>query len=134
MSFPFFRSGCGASVDRGNRLCRPRSRSLLPHEASARCVTILPPERVADPERKRRFIQEAQSVSALNHPNIIAVHDITQEGGMDFMVMECVPGKTLGELIPINTPRTDVAEPPRTTVISPGKAVLTPLLAIEDLS
>lgn len=96
-------------------------------------IKILPPERVADPERKRRFIQEAQSVSALNHPNIITVHDITQEGGMDFMVMEYVPGKTLGELIPINTPRTDVAEPPRTTVISPGKAVLALLLAIEDL-
>jgi serine/threonine protein kinase len=96
-------------------------------------IKILPSEGVADPERKRRFIQEAQSVSALNHPNIITVHDITQEGGMDFMVMEYVPGKTLGELIPINTPRTDVAEPPRTTVISPGKAVLTPLLAIEDL-
>jgi serine/threonine protein kinase len=96
-------------------------------------IKILPPERVADPERKRRFIQEAQSVSALNHPNIITVHDITQEGGMDFMVMECVPGNTLGELIPINTPRTDVAEPPRTTVKSPGKAVLAPLLAIEDL-
>jgi Tol biopolymer transport system component/predicted Ser/Thr protein kinase len=63
-------------------------------------IKILPPERVADPERKRRFVQEAKAASALNHPNIITIHDITQESGIDFMVMEYVPGKTLDELIP----------------------------------
>ncbi len=63
-------------------------------------IKIMPPERVADPERKRRFIQEAQSASALNHPNIITVHDITQEGGMNLMVMEYVPGQDAGRVDP----------------------------------
>jgi Tol biopolymer transport system component len=62
-------------------------------------IKVLPPERVADPERKRRFVQEAKAASALNHPNIITIHDIASEGGRDFMVMEYVAGKTLAELI-----------------------------------
>jgi serine/threonine protein kinase len=63
-------------------------------------IKVLPPEKVADPERKRRFVQEAKAASALNHPNIITIHDITQQSGIDFIVMEFVPGKTLDELIP----------------------------------
>ena len=62
-------------------------------------LKILPPERVADPDRKRRFVQEAKAASALNHPNIITIYDIDQEGGMDFIAMEYVAGKTLAELI-----------------------------------
>jgi serine/threonine protein kinase len=53
-----------------------------------------------DPERRRRFIQEAQAASGLNHPNIITIHDIISEGGTQFMVMEYVAGKTLVDLIP----------------------------------
>jgi serine/threonine protein kinase len=63
-------------------------------------IKVLPPERVADSERKRRFIQEAKAASALNHPNIVTVHDITQDQSIDFIVMEHVAGKTLGQLIP----------------------------------
>jgi serine/threonine protein kinase len=62
-------------------------------------IKVLPPERVADPERKRRFVQEAKAASALNHPNIITIHDIASEGGCDFIVMEYVAGKTLDQLI-----------------------------------
>src|SRR5258708_11435884 len=58
-------------------------------------IKVLPHDKVADPERKRRFIQEAQAASALNHVNIITIHDIDQDGGVDFIAMEYVAGKTL---------------------------------------
>ena len=49
-------------------------------------IKVLPPEKVTDPERKQRFVQEAKAASALNHPNIITIHDIGSEGGVDFIV------------------------------------------------
>ena len=62
-------------------------------------IKVLPPEKVADAERKRRFVQEAKSASALNHPNIITIHDIASDNGLDFIAMEYVPGKPLNQLI-----------------------------------
>ena len=62
-------------------------------------LKVLPPEKVADPERKRRFVQEARAASALNHPNIVTVHDIDQSDGVDSIAMEYVEGKTLDEVI-----------------------------------
>jgi serine/threonine-protein kinase len=62
-------------------------------------LKVLPPERVADAERKRRFVQEAKAASALNHPNIITIHDIASEAGQDFILMEYVAGRTLSQLI-----------------------------------
>src|SRR4030095_4305654 len=63
-------------------------------------IKVLPPDKTSDADRKRRFIQEARAASALNHPNIITIHDIGREGGIDFVVMEYVAGKTLDQLIP----------------------------------
>jgi Tol biopolymer transport system component/predicted Ser/Thr protein kinase len=62
-------------------------------------IKVLPPEKVADAERKRRFVQEAKSASALNHPNIITIHDIASDNGLDFIAMEYVPGKALNQVI-----------------------------------
>jgi serine/threonine protein kinase/Tol biopolymer transport system component len=63
-------------------------------------IKILPHDKVSDPERKRRFLQEARAASGLNHPNIVTVYDIGSDGDVDYLVMECVPGKSLDKLIP----------------------------------
>jgi eukaryotic-like serine/threonine-protein kinase len=63
-------------------------------------IKVLPAERMADEGRKRRFVQEARAASALNHPNIVTIHEIESAEGIDFIVMELVPGKTLDSLIP----------------------------------
>ncbi len=63
-------------------------------------IKILPPDSVADPEKKRRFVQEAKAASALNHPHIVTIHDIGSDGGTDFIVMELLGGTTLAEALP----------------------------------
>src|SRR5271166_6104651 len=63
-------------------------------------VKILSPGLSTDAERKRRFFQEAQAASALNHPNIITLYDIVSEGDMQCIVMEYIAGKTLRDLTP----------------------------------
>ena len=62
-------------------------------------IKVLPRDKVADPDRKQRFTQEARAASALNHPNIVAVHDIRSDGGVDFIVMELAEGRTLDHVI-----------------------------------
>lgn len=63
-------------------------------------IKVLPSAKSGDPERRRRFLQEAQAASGLNHPSIITIHDVISEGDTEFMVMEYVQGKTLNDLIP----------------------------------
>ena len=63
-------------------------------------IKVLPADMSADPGRRRRFLQEAQAASALNHPNIITIHDIISEGNKQYMVMEYVAGRTVHELTP----------------------------------
>jgi len=63
-------------------------------------VKVLSAANAGDPDRRRRFIQEAQAASGLNHPNIITIHDIVNEPEGDYMVMEYVSGKTLVDVIP----------------------------------
>ena len=62
-------------------------------------LKVLPRERVADADRRRRFVQEAKAASALNHANIVTIHDIDDAGGVHFIAMEYVAGKALNELI-----------------------------------
>src|SRR5262245_20689089 len=58
-------------------------------------VKLLPAEFTTDAERLRRFEQEARAASALNHPNIITVHEIGEIEGRRFIVTEYVEGETL---------------------------------------
>ena len=62
-------------------------------------IKVLPHDKVSDPDRERRFLQEARAASALNHPNIVTLHDIVHDAGIDVLVMEYVPGKSLDQLI-----------------------------------
>jgi serine/threonine protein kinase len=62
-------------------------------------IKILPPEFSAQPERVRRFEQEAHAVSALNHPNIITIFEIAQTGHDHLIVTEFVEGQTLREML-----------------------------------
>jgi serine/threonine protein kinase len=63
-------------------------------------LKILPTDRMADPERKRRFVQEARAASSLNHPHIVTIHDIDEAEGVHFIAMEYVDGQTLDQRIP----------------------------------
>lgn len=49
---------------------------------------------------RERFLREARAASALQHPNIVTVHDVVCDDGVDVLVMELVEGRTLGALIP----------------------------------
>jgi serine/threonine protein kinase len=62
-------------------------------------IKILPHDKLADEDRRRRFLQEARAASALNHPNIVVLHDISSDAGVDFIVMEYVRGTTLKDRI-----------------------------------
>ena len=60
-------------------------------------IKLLPARFTADEDRLRRFEQEACAASALNHPNIITIHEIGQEDSVHFMATEFVEGETLRE-------------------------------------
>ena len=62
-------------------------------------IKTLPASRVASEERKRRFLQEARAASALNHPGIVTIFDISRSGEVDYIVMEYVRGRTLDRVI-----------------------------------
>jgi serine/threonine protein kinase len=63
-------------------------------------LKFLPPELTRDPEARERFIQEAQAASALDHPNICAIHEIGDtEAGQMYIAMACYEGESLRERI-----------------------------------
>src|SRR5712691_9353420 len=60
-------------------------------------LKILPADVAANQERMRRFVQEAKTASALNHPNIITIHEIDQTDSVHFIATEFIDGETLRE-------------------------------------
>ena len=62
-------------------------------------LKLLAPERVRDPKFAERFAREAQALAALNHPNIVTIHDFGQAGGFYYLLMEFVDGVNLRQLL-----------------------------------
>jgi Tol biopolymer transport system component/predicted Ser/Thr protein kinase len=69
------------------RLGRPVALKLIRHEGTTR------------PESKKRFVHEARAASALNHPHIVTIYDIGNDGGVDFIAMEYVAGRSLARVL-----------------------------------
>jgi len=61
-------------------------------------LKLLPADKMSNPERRKRFVQEARAASALNHPHIVTIYDIASHNGNDFISMEFIQGKTLDQL------------------------------------
>src|SRR6202521_6054795 len=60
-------------------------------------IKVLPVPFVNDPDRVSRFQREARILASLNHPNIATIHGLEQSDGVDYLVMELVPGQALGK-------------------------------------
>src|SRR6201999_1130608 len=58
-------------------------------------IKLLPADIAADPQRMRRFIREARTVSGLNHPNVLTLYEFGVQGSTRFMATEYVEGVTL---------------------------------------
>ena len=65
-------------------------------------IKVLAPEVAANPERLERFRREAKAVAALNHPNIVTIYSVEEDGDVPFFTMEHVEGTTLSKIIPVN--------------------------------
>jgi hypothetical protein len=86
------KGGMGEVLLRARRATRPRRRDQ-----------ILPPHYSAHPDRLRRFEQKARAAAALNHPNILAIHDTgTHEGG-PYIVSELLQGRPPRDIGPCET-------------------------------
>jgi serine/threonine protein kinase len=63
-------------------------------------IKSLPAEMMANPRARSRFSREARLLASLNHPNIATIYDELQEAeGVGYLILEYVPGQTLGERI-----------------------------------
>ncbi len=63
-------------------------------------IKVLPADMALEPERVQRFEREAQTVAALDHPNIVTIYSVEEADGLHFITMQLVEGETLSEMIP----------------------------------
>src|SRR5262245_32824442 len=74
-------------------------------------LKVLPADVAASPERLARFEREARTVAGLNHPNIVTLHSVEDDGDVRFLTMELVEGHSLDQaLIPGGLPIQRVIE------------------------
>src|SRR5690242_10449986 len=62
-------------------------------------LKVLPAGALSDEAARERFRREALALSRLNHPHIATIYDLDREDGLDFLVMEYIPGRTVAEMI-----------------------------------
>lgn len=74
-------------------------RALDTHLGRTVAIKVLKASSFGDLGLKARFVQEAKAASALNHPNIVTVHDVDSDGNVDFIAMELVEGRTMADMI-----------------------------------
>ena len=86
-----------AEISRGGMGVVYRARDVRLNREVA--LKVLPPDLVADPERRARFVQEAQAASSIEHPHIAVIHEIDEVDGVSFIAMELVRGEQLSDLI-----------------------------------
>src|SRR5215831_5007583 len=79
-------------------------------------IKVLPEALSSDPERLRRFEQEARSASALNHPNIVTIFDVGRVNATSYIALELVVGETLREIL-------NAGRPPLKRVLSIGAQI-----------
>src|SRR5437867_12872514 len=60
-------------------------------------IKVLPAHFAGDPDMKLRFEREAQTIAGLNHPHICTLHDVGEQDGVRFLVMEHLEGETLAD-------------------------------------
>ena len=73
-------------------------------------IKVIPGTFAADPDRLRRFLQEAQAAASLDHPNILAIYHVGDDHGTPYIVSELLKGATLRERLQ------DAALPPRKAI------------------
>lgn len=69
------------------------------HLARDVAIKVLPPGTLTDTSARKHFHKEALILSQLNHPNVATIHDFDTQQGVDFLVMEYIPGITLNEKV-----------------------------------
>ena len=74
-------------------------RAIDTHLNRSVAVKVLHTAAISSADKRWRFAQEAKAASALNHPNIVHVYDIDAQDGVDYIAMEFVAGRTLGQCI-----------------------------------
>jgi serine/threonine protein kinase len=89
-------------------------------------LKFLPRQLTADNEARERFEREAQAAAALNHPNIVTIHEIGEHEGQIYIAMEYVEGQTLKELISVHRTPSTVNQSP----IAPSPLPLAQVIAI----